>query len=206
MKSKFKIITINKKILSIFLIIAILSCSILIYNAVFAKEPEGIKVPIIMYHSILKTKTGRYIVSPEKLEEDLKYVKEKGYTTVTMTDIIEYVYNDVTLPEKPIVLTFDDGYYNNYRYLYPLLEKYNMKAVISIVGSYTDRFTESNEANSNYSYLRWIDISMLIPEGRIEFQNHSYNMHTTANRKKWKYEKEERKCRRICRSSKRRFR
>jgi len=149
-----------------------------LYNSVHAKEKEGIKVSIIMYHSILNSKTNKYTATPDELESDLKYIKDNGYNTITMTDLIEYVYNDVQLPEKPIVITFDDGFYNNYYYAVPLLEKYNMKAVISIVGTYTDDYSDSNIVNLNYSNLRWADINMLIPDGTIEFQNHSYDLHS----------------------------
>lgn len=102
-------------------------------NASQTNEKNGIRLPIIMYHSILKSKTNTFIVSPEQLENDFKYIKEHGYTTITMTNLIEYVYNDLSLPEKPIIITFDDGYYNNFTYLAPLLRKYDMKAVVSIV-------------------------------------------------------------------------
>ena len=174
----------NYKIFVFSLILILTSSFFFLYTTVNAKEEQGIAVPIIMYHSILKSKTGTYIVSPDKLEEDLKYISEKGYTTITMTDLIEYVYNDVKLPEKPIIITFDDGYYNNYIYLVPLLEKYDMKAVISIVGEYTDRFSDVNEVNANYGHLRWVDVNILIPEGRVEFQNHSYNLHSNNNGRK----------------------
>ena len=138
-----------------------------------------------MYHSILKdsSRSNKYTVTPAVLEEDLKYIKDKGYTTVTIADLISYVYDNKPLPEKPIVLTFDDGHYNNYGYLFPLLEKYDMKAVISIVGSYTDKFTETDEANLNYSYLRWKDIKELMDTGRIEFQNHTYNLHSNTGKR-----------------------
>ena len=56
-----------------------------------------------------------------------------------------------------------------------------MKAVISIVGSYTDKFSETDEANLNYSYLRWKDINELISSGRVEFQNHTYNLHDNTH-------------------------
>ena len=88
------------------------------------------------------------------------------------------------VPEKPIIITFDDGYYNNLGYVVPMLKKYNMKAVISIVGSYTDTYTKSNETNLNYSYLRWQDIKDMMQEGYVEFQNHTYNLHNYENGRK----------------------
>lgn len=134
-----------------------------------------------MYHSILKSKSGTYIIHPETFENDLKYIRNKDYTTITMTDLINYVYDDTPLPEKPIIITFDDGYYNNLSYAVPLLHKYNMKAVISIVGQYTDNFTKADEANANYGYLRWKDINELIADGCIEFQSHTYKLHSIKN-------------------------
>mgnify|MGYP002710047223 CR=1 FL=1 len=180
----FKLSKINYKLLTIItIIILLLSCILIFYN-VKAKQTAEISVPIIMYHSILKSKSGKYIVNPSTLEDDLKFIKNNGYTTITMTDLINYVYSDYELPEKPIIITFDDGHYNNLTYALPLLEKYDMVAVISIVGKYTDTYTESDEANPNYGYLRWKDINDLMKSGRFEFQNHTYELHNiTKNRR-----------------------
>lgn len=173
----FKLFKINYKLITIIIIIILLlSCILLFYN-VKAKQSSEIKVPIIMYHSILKSKSGKYIIHPSTLEDDLKFIQENGYTTITMTDLINYVYSDYELPEKPIIITFDDGHYNNLTYALPLLEKYDMVAVISIVGDYTDTYTKSDEVNPNYSYLRWKDIHDLMQSGRFEFQNHTYKLH-----------------------------
>lgn len=88
-------------------------------------KKERIDVPILMYHNICKSggRTGRYIISVTEFENDLKFIAENGYTTVVMQDLIDYVYNGKKLPKKPVVLTFDDGYFNNYAYAFPLLEK-----------------------------------------------------------------------------------
>lgn len=179
---KIKVIHLSKILLFLTLLVTLLTVGI---SIVIANSEDYIEVPIIMYHSILKdpSRSNKYTVTPTVLEEDLKYIKDKGYTTVTIADLISYVYDDKPLPEKPIVLTFDDGHYNNYGYLFPLLEKYDMKAVISIVGSYTDKFTETDEANLNYSYLRWKDIKELMDTGRIEFQNHTYNLHSNTGKR-----------------------
>lgn len=144
----------------------------------------GIAVPIIMYHSILKDsqKAGKFVVSPAVLEQDLQYLKDHGYVSIVMSDLIDYVNGEAELPEKPVIITLDDGYYNNVTYLLPVLERFNMKAVISVVGLYTERFSEQPDQNPNYSHLTWDDIIDLTESGYIEIQNHSYNMHNQNDR------------------------
>ena len=175
-----KVIKLSHILILLFLLIILLG---MLISFATANSEEYIEVPIIMYHSVLKdiSRSNKYTVTPAVLEEDLKYISTNGYNTITISDLISYVYENKELPEKPIIITFDDGHYNNYGYVYPLLEKYDMKAVISIVGSYTDKFSETDEANLNYSYLRWKDINELITSGRVEFQNHTYNLHDNTH-------------------------
>ena len=179
----FTVSKFHYKVIAILLILILLFSLFWIYNSVNADNEAYINLPIIMYHSILKSQSGDYIVHPEVLENDLAYISSNGYTTITMTDLINYVYEDSPLPEKPIIITFDDGHYNNLGYAVPLLKKYKIKAVISIVGKYTDTFSTSDEANLNYGYLRWKDITQLIDDGTIEFQNHTYDLHSINSRK-----------------------
>ena len=116
-------------------------------------EQDAADLPIIMYHHILKdsSRWGRYVIGPSVLEQDLAYLKEQGYETVTTEDVIAYVYQGTPLPEKPVMITFDDGYYSNYIYAYPLLKQYDMQGVLSIIGRYTDVYSETGEENANYS-------------------------------------------------------
>ena len=114
------------------------------------------RVPILMYHSILRdsARQGKYVISPAVLAADLDALQEKGYTAVTVSDLLAYVQDGADLPEKPVMLTFDDGYYNNYIYAYPLLKQRGMKAVVSIIGSQTALFTDNGEENAYWSHLR----------------------------------------------------
>ena len=100
------------------------------------EQAEAVQVPIIMYHGLLKEekKQGRYVISPDLFEQDLKYLQENGYTTIVMADLLEYVYNGKDLLVNPVMITFDDGYYNNYLYAYPLLKQYNSRMVLSPIG------------------------------------------------------------------------
>lgn len=146
---------------------------------------EGVRVPILMYHIILKNSNGnKYTVSPSDFEKDLKFLDEHGYTTVFMQDLIDYVYDGTPLPEKPVVLTFDDGYYNNYYYIYPLLKQYQAKAVISVVGTYTDQYSETVDTNVNYAHLSWDNLREMTESDLVEIQNHTYNLHSLENGRK----------------------
>lgn len=173
----------NKKIALTFTIIV--TAAIIFYSvASFAttiKDKQSIKLPIIMYHSVLKERKyqGRYVISPSDFENDVLYLKKNGYTTIVMDDLIKYVNKKGTLPEKPVMLTFDDGYYNNYLYIYPIAKKYNIKIVISPIGFYSDQFSQNGkEANhAVYSYCTWEQINEMINSGLVEFQNHTYNLH-----------------------------
>lgn len=151
---------------------------------------NGIPVPIIMYHSILKSspELGKYVITPTEFESDLKYLKEHGYSTINMTDLINYVHNNGKLPPKPVMITFDDGNLNNYIYGKPLLEKYKMKAVISVVGKYCDKFTSiaqtssSQNNNPDYAYTTWAQVKEMSDSGYFEIQNHTYNLHLINKR------------------------
>ena len=141
-------------------------------------EP-AVKLPILMYHSLTDkaSNVNTYTVPQSGFEADLKYLQDNGYTTVLMSEVIDYVDGKGDLPEKPVVLSFDDGFRNNLTIGLPLLEKYNMKAVISVVGSYSEKFAALDDKNPDYAYLDWNDIKALKDSGRIEIDNHSYNMH-----------------------------
>ncbi len=146
---------------------------------------ETVRVPILMYHSILKDPAvaGKYVVSPQTLESDLRYLKSQGYTTVRCSDLVDYVRDGKPLPEKPIMITFDDGHKNNLTYALPILEKLDMCAVISIVGKYSEAFSTSDDHHPSYAYLSWEEIRTLCESGRVEIGNHSYNMHAQEGRK-----------------------
>lgn len=151
-----------------------------------AADPrEEVIVPIIMYHSLLKdpARAGDYILSPAMFEADMSYLLDHGYETVVVRDLIDYVDGVGVLPEKPVMITLDDGFYNNLAYALPILERLHMRAVISIVGAYTDRFTETPDPNPNYAYLTWEDVRQLAESGQVELQNHSYDMHGLLDRK-----------------------
>lgn len=146
--------------------------------------PCGTPLPILMYHTVLPGRRDRYVIPPEVLEEDLKYIKSKGYQTVTVADLIGFQEKNIPLPRKPIMLTFDDGNRTNYIHAFPLLKKYNMKAVMSVVGAYVDsNYFQSGELDhSQHIYLTYEQIKEMRESGLVEIQNHSYDLHKSGKR------------------------
>lgn len=176
------------KKLSVSAFVAVLYCGIFVMlldgvsevPVLSTNASEAVELPILMYHSVLKdtSLSGKYIVTPSTLIQDIEYLKSNGYTFVSVEELINYTQSQGELPEKPAMLTFDDGCYNNYGYVKPILEKYDAKAVFSVVGSYTDEYSKSNIANLTYGYMRWTDIYDLFLNSRTEVGNHSYDFHS----------------------------
>lgn len=162
---------------TVLLLIAILILSTFTGNVAYA-EDNSVELPVLMYHSVLKSKNGTYIVTPAQLEQDFKQIVESGYTAVTSEQVINYVDGKGDLPSKPILITFDDGHYNNMYYALPLLKKYNLKAVLNVIGKFSDFSTTSGDIdNPNYSHVTWNEIAEMSNGGVMEIGNHTYNMH-----------------------------
>ena len=90
-----------------------------------ARAAEPVALPILMYHHISKAadQCGKHVISPQTLEGDLQYLADNGYTAVTTADLIAYVDQGKALPEKPVMITFDDGQLSVLEYALPLLER-----------------------------------------------------------------------------------
>lgn len=150
-------------------------------------QDKAILLPVAMYHSVtdLGESPGEYVISPEMLEHDLQYLKERGYETVTISDLLAYVENGSPLPEKPVMLTFDDGYYNNYCHAYPLLKQYGMRAVLSPVGKLVQQYSEAEDiqGHESWSYCTGTELQEMTASGVIEIQNHSYDFHDLQTRR-----------------------
>ena len=92
--------------------------------------PEGYDVPVLMYHGVSDDMWGmtELFVKPAMMEAQIQYLLENGYTPIWFEDL-----PNVDKIEKPVILTYDDGYMDNYLELYPILQKYQVKATIFVV-------------------------------------------------------------------------
>ena len=149
-------------------------------------DAEGVRLPVVMYHH-LTTDAGYandYTLLVEQFEQDLKYIQQQGYQTISLSQLIDFQNGQGELPEKPIMITFDDGFESFEVYAVPLLKHYGMQAVLAVVGEYADLFTEHIDHNVAYSYLSWEGIADTMLEGNVEIISHTYSMHSTDTARK----------------------
>ena len=134
-----------------------------------------------MYHKVTKDagQLGKFAITPAELEADFAFLRDSGYQPVTMEALIEFVHGSGDLPEKPIVLTFDDGYFSDYRYVYPLAQAYDMQVVLSIMGKVTDELTADGRTDIIHPHLTWPQIEEMAASGLVEIQSHGYDLHCT---------------------------
>ena len=125
-----------------------------------AALPQGVKVPVLMYHAVSNDCWGirELFVSPERMEEQLQWLLQEGYTPILFEELAE-----ADRIEKPILLTFDDGYDDNYLHLFPLLQKYKVKANVFVI----------TENVGREHFLTREQIQAMDESGLVSFQSHT---------------------------------
>ena len=161
------------RILTLALMLSVVICCIF----VFTEDPPELEqtgpLPILMYHDVTDgpTSDNPMVVTTEKLEGDLCWLKENGYHTILPRELTA----GEPLPEKPVMITFDDGYVSNYRLLFPLLQKYQMKAAICLIVSLTDEDPEG------HGHLTWDMCREMADSGLVEIGSHAYSLHNLGD-------------------------
>lgn len=117
----------------------IICAAILLLCAIIFLLPEPEGFPILEYHQVtdalLDPYFEQYNVPPDEFAAQLDYLRQEGYTTITLQDFMRVVHGKGQLPAKPIVLTFDDGYADNYSEMFPLLKERGMTAVVYVISN-----------------------------------------------------------------------
>lgn len=121
-------------------------------------------IPVLYYHSVHPDSTNEVIITPELLKEHLTYLKDENYISLTMNDVRNYLIHNEPIPEKSILITFDDGYMDNYYNAFPILKELNLKATI---------FCITNVLDGKY-YLSENAIKEMSDYG-IDIQSHTVN-------------------------------
>lgn len=139
--------------------------------------PSGIyswtlRVPILMYHYISTPPEDADIyrldlsVEPAMFRAQMQYLAENGYSTIDLYDLSLAITNKIELPAKPVIITLDDGYVDNYWYAFPVLQEFGFKATFFVVTEFVD--------NNNPNYMSWEMLEAMAAAG-MRIEPHSKN-------------------------------
>lgn len=139
-------------------------------------------VPILMYHCIEKEidqatgkiKPNELKVPPELFREQMSYLKDNGFTTITLQELYKFMESNEQIPEKSIVITFDDGYADNYTNAFPILKEFGFTATVFVITDYVDK---------NGYYLNSQQLKEMY-DGGIDIEPHTVN-HPKLNEKSY---------------------
>ena len=128
-----------------------------------ADSENGTKVLILNYHKIDNTFIS-LAIRPDDFDTQMKYLSENGYHTISPDELYDSLAGTGELPDNPVMITFDDGYEDNYANAYPILKKYGFKATIFVVTSFLDK--------NKKGYMSWDQAREMDANG-ISIQSHT---------------------------------
>ncbi len=147
----------------------IILISFMIFSVCYASSsPAQSEVLILMYHSI-EEKRGLLtpFLSASEFEEQMRILVEYRFETISLDDFVAYRHNEIELPQNPIILTFDDGYLDNYLYAFPILKKFGFTATFFLIADFI-----GDEAQGKY--ISWSQV-IEMRRGGMSIGSHTLN-------------------------------
>jgi peptidoglycan/xylan/chitin deacetylase (PgdA/CDA1 family) len=127
-------------------------------------------VPVLTYHGIDPQVDSKYAITPQSLATQMAMLKQAGYHPISAAQYAKYPGGSAKdLPSRPILITFDDGQLDSWRYADPILKRFGFRATMFVITDPVDR--------GNPYYLRWDEFRKLRDSGRWDLQLHAAAMH-----------------------------
>lgn len=164
----------------------------------FVKEKRDLMgecIPVLAYHGFvpdeIKTQyysDNKWIDSICRFEKQMQYLDDHGWTTLTIDEFYDWQQKKEKIPEKSCLITFDDGYYEMYYQVLPILKKHHFNGVSFVVGAYTPEITSAYDP-AQRNMIGWDKIQEVKETyPGLTFESHSYNLHgyDAAGNEPWK--------------------
>ena len=143
----------------------------------------SVQVPILRYHHIVEgSEATGAAITYDAFVDQMTALYEAGYTTVDIWQLRDYVEKGVALPEKPLMITFDDGYESNYTLAFPLLQQYSFKATIFAIGVSIGKDTYKDTGVAMTPHFSLEQAKEMTDSGLITVASHGYNVHEVEGR------------------------
>ena len=174
------------KVLTLFLTLIALNC-----NSVLAKDlpnpcsrdKNPNEFTILSYHEISEkseTLDASYAVTPANFEAQVQWFIKNGYHFINVDAILKYRKNGKPLPDKAVLMTFDDGYASVYNNAFPIIKKYKVPAVIALVGSWLEAKETADfngEMIAREKFLSQPQLKEMVRSGLVEIASHTHSLH-----------------------------
>lgn len=137
--------------------------------------PEGVSV--LMYHMIGNEQGDAAIMTEANLRIQMNYLRDHGYHPITMQELYDYVTKGAPLPEKPVCITFDDGYLDSYTIVYPLMKEYGYPWTLFLI---------TDDVGKPYNRMTWDQLKEMADSHTVTIANHTLShpkLHNLATAK-----------------------
>lgn len=155
-------------------------------------------VPVLMYHHV-SPHPGLVTVSPQTFEHQMAQLEKSGYTALSADQFLSFLEGETTAPEKSVLITFDDGYLDNYVHAFPVLQRHGLHAVVfAVTGwigdgacrphsgeadvaslpdcpNHKQCFQAINDGRADEAMLRWSEIERMEASGVVEIHSHTHS-------------------------------
>ena len=137
--------------------------------------PEGVSV--LMYHMIGDIAGNDAVMTEKNLRMQMQYLKDNGYHPITMQELYDYVSKGAALPEKPVCITFDDGYHDSYTIVYPMMKEFNFPWTLFLI---------TDDVGKAYNRMTWEELKEMADSNTVTIANHTLShpkLHNLSSRK-----------------------
>lgn len=124
---------------------------------------EGAKILVLNYHKVDNSHNS-LAIEINDFDAQMKFLADSGCVTITPDELYAGLNGEIDLPPKPVLITFDDGYVDNYTNAYPILKKYNLRATIFVIPAFTSVYP---------GYMTWEQLKEMESSGTITVESHT---------------------------------
>ena len=151
-----------KKILAVTILILLAAGKIFAQNV--QEISQGPKILVLNYHQVQNSHHSLAMPIAD-FDAQMEYLSSHGYVTITPDELYSGLNGELELPKKPVLITFDDGYADNYTNAFPILKYYGMRATVFVIPAFVGKYK---------NYLTWEEMREMQDSG-ISIQSHTLN-------------------------------
>lgn len=144
--------------------------------------PSPRYIPVLTYHSVVPRAamgpSNPIYISRERFAEQMDFLRRHGYETITAAQLAAFLAGDPSgLPRRPVLITFDDGYEDNFTQARPILRSLGFHGLVSVIGRAVDESSAGRQVDPSLHYLTWEQVRTMASEGTFEVASHTYDSH-----------------------------